>query len=79
MAVLPLFADQPYNARLVAELGAGIAIADGPAGVVGLPEAVRTLLDEPGYAQRAAGIAAGARALPPVDTAARILRELAGR
>ena len=29
LAVLPLFADQPDNARRVAELGAGIALDDG--------------------------------------------------
>ena len=28
LAVLPLFADQPYNARRVAELGAGVALDD---------------------------------------------------
>ena len=38
MVVLPLFADQPYNARRVAELGAGIELEPG---TDGLADAVR--------------------------------------
>ena len=50
MVVLPLFADQPYNARRVAELGAGIAVEGG---IDGLADAVRQLLAEPSYRQAA--------------------------
>jgi UDP:flavonoid glycosyltransferase YjiC (YdhE family) len=78
MAVLPLFADQPYNARRVAELGAGIAVPGGPSGVGAIGDAVRTLLGDARYAERAGVVAAETQALPPVDTAAEILRELAG-
>jgi UDP:flavonoid glycosyltransferase YjiC (YdhE family) len=79
MVVLPLFADQPYNARRVAELGAGIAVPGGPPAVGRIGEAVRTLLGDATYAERAGVVAAETRALPPVDTAAEILRELAAR
>jgi UDP:flavonoid glycosyltransferase YjiC (YdhE family) len=77
MAVLPLFADQPYNAVRVAEIGAGIALTQGPAGIAGLAAAVEALLRDPRYAAGAAAVADDVRALPTVDTAAEILRELA--
>jgi UDP:flavonoid glycosyltransferase YjiC (YdhE family) len=77
MVVLPLFADQPYNARRVAELGVGIALQQGPRGVAGAPAAMRALLFDPGYADRAAAMAADVRTLPTVDAAVAILRELA--
>jgi UDP:flavonoid glycosyltransferase YjiC (YdhE family) len=79
MAVLPLFADQPYNAARVEQLGAGVALRRGPAGVAGLADAVRALLADERYAARAAVVADDVRALPTVDTAAEILRELARR
>jgi UDP:flavonoid glycosyltransferase YjiC (YdhE family) len=74
MVVVPLFADQPYNARRVAEIGAGIALERGEGGIA---DAVRAVLAEPGYAECAAAIAADVRALPPVDAAVDILRDLA--
>jgi MGT family glycosyltransferase len=73
LAVLPLFADQPYNAARVAELGAGIALEPGPAAMA---DAVRELLADPGYAEQAALVADEIGALPPVDEAAAIVREL---
>ena len=74
LAVLPMFADQPYNARRVAELGAGIEV--GP-GADGLADAVRLLLTEPSYREAARRVAAETRRLPTVDTATAILRQLA--
>jgi UDP:flavonoid glycosyltransferase YjiC (YdhE family) len=73
LAVLPLFADQPYNAARVAELGAGIALEPGPAAMA---DAVRALLGDPGYAEQAALVADAIRALPSVDDAAAIVRDL---
>ena len=75
MVVVPLFADQPHNARRVAEIGAGIALA--PDQLVRLPDAVRTLLADRSYRAVAGRIADGAKQLPTVDTAAKILRGLA--
>jgi UDP:flavonoid glycosyltransferase YjiC (YdhE family) len=77
MAVLPLFADQHYNARRVDEIGAGIALDDGPEALDALPEAVQRLLAEPSFRQAARQIAAETRRLPTVDSAAAILRQLA--
>ena len=74
LAVLPLFADQPYNAARVEALGAGIAL-DGPDGIA---DAVRTLLSEPSYAARALDVAAETRELPPVADAVLAIREYAG-
>jgi MGT family glycosyltransferase len=74
LAVLPLFADQPYNAERVTTIGAGLTVREPAA----LGEAVRALLEDPAYAARAAEVAAEARALPPVDEAAGVIRELAG-
>jgi UDP:flavonoid glycosyltransferase YjiC (YdhE family) len=75
MAVLPLFADQPHNARRVADLGAGIALDD----VHGLSEAVRSLIAEPSYCATAEGIAAEISELPTVDVAAQIVHGIAVR
>ena len=77
MVVLPLFADQPYNAARVAALGAGIALEQGPFGIAGAPGALRALLADPGHAERAAAVAADVGALPTVDVAVEVLRDLA--
>jgi UDP:flavonoid glycosyltransferase YjiC (YdhE family) len=65
MALLPLSADQPRNAQLVAELGAGIALESGPA----LADAVRTLLADDRYVHAAQRIAGEISELSPVATA----------
>ena len=77
LVVVPLFADQPYNARRVASLGAGIELEGGPAAVAGVGDAVRRVLADPSYAAAAADIAADVRALPPVDAAVGLLTDLA--
>jgi MGT family glycosyltransferase len=71
--VLPLFADQPYNAARVHALGAGLAVED----ATGLAHAVRTVLDDPAYREAATRVADDIRALPPVEHAATHLRALA--
>jgi MGT family glycosyltransferase len=76
MAVLPLFADQPWNAERVDALGAGIDLGGGPAGIAGLREAVVRLTGDPSYRSSAQRIAAEMRALPPVDAAVGVLRGL---
>ena len=75
MVVVPLFADQPHNARRVADVGAGIALV--PDELHRLPDAVRALLADRSYRDRAAAIAEETRRLPTVDTAGAILREIA--
>jgi UDP:flavonoid glycosyltransferase YjiC (YdhE family) len=75
MVVVPMFADQPHNARRVADIGAGIALE--PDDLVRLPDAVRSLLADRSYRDAAARIAEDIGRLPPVDTATSILRNLA--
>ena len=77
LVVVPLFADQPYNARRVASLGAGVALEGGAAEVGQVGAAVERILSEPAYAAAAAEVAADVRALPPVDAAVGVLTELA--
>jgi UDP:flavonoid glycosyltransferase YjiC (YdhE family) len=76
MAVMPLFADQPFNARRVEEIGAGIAVDPGE--VAGLPGVVRRLLGEPGYRETARRVANEVETLPPVEAAIGALEELVG-
>ena len=75
MVVVPLFADQPHNARRVADVGAGIALE--PPELVRLADAVRRLLTDRSYRDGAARIAEETQRLPTVDTATKILRNLA--
>jgi UDP:flavonoid glycosyltransferase YjiC (YdhE family) len=77
LVVVPLFADQPENARRVAEVGAGLAVEpnrEDPDATVGqLREAIRSVLGEPSYGQRARALADELRAAPPVDEAVPLL------
>jgi hypothetical protein len=76
MAVVPLFADQPYNAQSIAAIGAGIALEGGADAVARLGDAVSRLLVDPAYGANAARIADEIGALPSVDVAPAIVREL---
>jgi UDP:flavonoid glycosyltransferase YjiC (YdhE family) len=73
LVVVPLFADQPQNARRVAEVGAGLAVEpnreDVPATVRPLRDAIETVLSDQSYRQRARALADELRAQPPVDDA----------
>ena len=54
MAVVPLFADQPWNAERVDAVGAGIALGGGPeAAIAGLRDAVVRLTGDPSYRSNA--------------------------
>lgn len=76
MAVVPLFADQPWNAERVEALGAGIALGGGPEAIAGLRDAVVRLAGDPSYRATAQRVAAEMRALRPVDAAVGIVRGL---
>lgn len=78
LVVVPLFADQPANARLVAEAGAGLAVLPtaGPEGAMGVPgpddtprlrAAIESVLADRAYRDVADRLAAEMRALPGVD------------
>ena len=78
MIVLPLFADQPDNARRVHALGAGIALEGGGAAIGGLAEALTQLLDDPSYRSAAQRIAEEIASLPPVAAAVPLIEAVAG-
>ena len=77
LVVVPLFADQPQNARRVAEVGAGVVVEpqrEGPAKAlpssidpVALRDAILSALGNDVLAQGAQAIAGEMRALPAVD------------
>jgi len=77
LAVVPFFADQPKNADRIAELGAGIALPRGAAGIPQLPDAIGALLHDRTYQRRAGLVAADIAELPPVDDAVAVLEEIA--
>ena len=83
LVVIPLFADQPQNARRVAEVGAGLAVEpdreDIPATIAPLRAAVETVLSEPSYRERADALADELRAEPPVDEAVALSERLGRR
>lgn len=69
LVLVPLMADQPRNARLVASAGAGIVVSPDAASVTStqLRAAVEKVLAEPVFAASAATIAAETQALPSLD------------
>lgn len=68
--VVPLFADQPENARRVAAVGAGVVAEPVPEA---LRDAVVEVLGDPAYARRAGEIAAEIAELPAPDAAYSII------
>ena len=75
--VAPIFADQPYNADRIADLGAGLrADAQRPETI---RAAVERVLAEPSFRRVAAGAAREAFALPPIEAVESALRELVHR
>ncbi len=77
LVVLPLFADQPYNAARVAALGAGLSVAGGPAAADQVGPAVAAVVDDPAYRVSAQRAAAEMATLPTADQTATMLAELA--
>lgn len=79
LVVVPLFADQPDNARRVAAVGAGVAVEAGDEGprepvrstidTRALRAAIEAVLANPEYRHSARKIADEMRALPPTDVA----------
>ena len=80
LVVVPLFADQPQNAKRVAEVGAGLAVepnrAEPEATIAPLRAAIQTVLSEPSYRERARMLADELRGEPPVDEAVPLLERL---
>lgn len=77
MALLPLFADQPFNAARVEALGAGLVAAGGPGAVEAVPALLDRVLHDSSFRARAAGVAGEIATLPPVSSAVPLLEQLA--
>ena len=80
LVVVPLFADQPANARRVAEVGAGIVVEptreDPAATAAPLRAAIETVLTDASYREYAGALADELRAEPRVDEALPLLERL---
>jgi MGT family glycosyltransferase len=80
LVVVPLFADQPYNARRVAEVGAGVAVEPDrenvAATIATLRAAIESVLADRSYGERARALADEVSAEPPVDEAIPLLERL---
>jgi UDP:flavonoid glycosyltransferase YjiC (YdhE family) len=83
LVVIPLFADQPHNARRVAEVRAGLAVEPNreeiPATIPPLRAAIEQVLGDQTYGDRARALAAEVRAEAPVDEAVPLLQRLGRR
>jgi UDP:flavonoid glycosyltransferase YjiC (YdhE family) len=73
--VVPVGADQPFNAQSVVALGAGLALPKPD--TEALRSAIQRLLDEPEFRRAARAVATDMAALPSVDTAVNALLEFA--
>jgi UDP:flavonoid glycosyltransferase YjiC (YdhE family) len=69
LALVPMFADQPFNAERVARVGAAIAVEPDPESLAGLGEALDELLSVTRYRQRAGALATEIAGLPHIDGA----------
>ena len=77
--VVPLFAsDQHLNAQAVAASGAGVSLPGGPGALPDLAAAVTRVVAEPGFAARAAEVAAHVAALPAASGVVEDVRGIAG-
>lgn len=80
LVIAPLFADQPENARRVADVGAGVAVGPRDQGAptsaiepADLRGAITDVLADPGPAEVARRLAREIAALPPVDEAVAVI------
>ena len=77
LVIIPIAADQPDNARRCAELGVAEVISPGLRTPEAIRDAVRTVLDEPGYRRRAERLRDEMRATPDLADSVRLLARLA--
>ena len=79
MVVVPLFADQGYNARRVHDTGIGIALDGGPAAIGELGEAVKRVVGDPAFRTAAQRTLEEIRGQPDVSMSADLLLRAARR
>lgn len=79
LVCIPCFADQPLNARRVAELGAGEVIAFGEVSRESITSAVERVLGSPTYREATARISRDLRATRGIEHAVEVLATAAAR
>lgn len=77
MVLIPFSADQPFNARVFAEIGSAITVPPSDATPGALRDAVRGVLDGADYRARAAAVQGEMHAMPALDAALAAIEELA--
>jgi len=77
MVVIPISADQPYNAACCAVLGVGVVIEPGEHTPEAIRAAVRAVMDNPSYRQKAEHVRDEMVALPGPEYAVALLERLA--
>jgi UDP:flavonoid glycosyltransferase YjiC (YdhE family) len=75
IVVVPLFADQPFNAERVAAVGAGVVVAPDPHAI---RDGVSRVLEDESYAAASKRLAAEMRSHASTDAAVKLLGALAG-
>jgi UDP:flavonoid glycosyltransferase YjiC (YdhE family) len=79
MVNIPIAADQPENAARCTAAGCGLTVDAEKRTPEAIRIAVRTVLAEPSYRERARRLQAEMQALPEMDTAVAVLEQLANR
>ncbi len=76
VVLAPLHGDQPYIAARCADLGVGLARPAGAVTVDELRDAIRAVIEEPGYRKAAGELAAELRSAAPLATASSLITSL---
>jgi UDP:flavonoid glycosyltransferase YjiC (YdhE family) len=77
LVIVPVFSDQPDNARRCAQLGVAKVIAPGDRTPEAFRDAVRAMLQDPSYRRNAEGLREEMQALPGLEQAVALLERLA--
>ena len=76
LLILPHSADQPVNARRAEALGVALVLEEGRRSPATIRTAVRTVLEDPRYRQRARAVQAEIEALPGPERGVELLEQL---
>jgi UDP:flavonoid glycosyltransferase YjiC (YdhE family) len=77
MVLTPLGADQPLHAGRCQDLGVALVVDRGELAPARMREAIRQILADPGYTDRARALREEMTQLPGIDQAVRLLEQLA--
>ena len=77
LVIVPVFSDQPDNARRCEQLGVAKVIAPSDRTPEAFRDAVRAMLQDPSYRRNAEGLREEMQALPGLEQAVALLKRLA--